>query len=464
MTQRVLELTGLVRPVNTAVSTGIGDEVKRIPVHSVGPEAYKRDQAFHDQVLAHYETSLNDMVDIAEGAKARLLFVTPISNLRDFAPFKSENRADLTAGELRAWKEAYDKGLPLSRNGEWEQAAEEFRSALAIDGYHAGLLFRQGKALLALGQDREAGELFVKAREEDICPLRALSATLETMRKVANKRGIPLLDFDLLATPRAVHRIPGEDFFCDHVHMQIATSRMLARDILDRLAELRIATLAPDWGPTAISEVSRSVESTVDGSRYARELYSLSQLLDLLGQTDQGLKRVEEGLNMSHGDVDGLCLAGKYHRKLGHPQSAAEDFQKALALQPAAACAEEGLGGLLLDQGQLHSAIGHLETAMRLAPESPSVQNLLGVAHARLGHPQQALPLFRRAIERLPNDPAIHRNLALAEEQVGHSREAIVHFREALRLNPEDSQAQSGLSRLAVRNATEPSSLRRTAR
>ena len=69
----------------------------RIPVYAVGPEAYHRDEAFKQQVLAHYEASLNAMVDLAAEAKAGLLFVTPVSNLRDFAPFKSENRTGLTS-------------------------------------------------------------------------------------------------------------------------------------------------------------------------------------------------------------------------------------------------------------------------------------------------------------------------------------------------------------------------------
>jgi hypothetical protein len=69
--QRSLELAGIVTPLEIKKSTGIGEEVKWIPVYSVGPEAYKRDQAFHDQVPAHYETSLSDMVDIAEEAMSR---------------------------------------------------------------------------------------------------------------------------------------------------------------------------------------------------------------------------------------------------------------------------------------------------------------------------------------------------------------------------------------------------------
>jgi hypothetical protein len=103
LTEQALEWIGLLSPVDPVKTSGIRDEVVRIPVHAVGPDAYTRDDAFQRQVLAHYESSLSAMVDMAAEARAWLLFVTPLSNLRDFAPFKSENRGGLTAQQLRTW-------------------------------------------------------------------------------------------------------------------------------------------------------------------------------------------------------------------------------------------------------------------------------------------------------------------------------------------------------------------------
>ena len=173
----------------------------RKPTHATRPSS--------GEVLSHYEASLNAMVDLAAETNARLLFVTPISNLRDFAPFKSENRSGLTPDQLRAWKVAFEKGKELARNNRPAEADQQFDAALAIDDRHADLLYRKGQALLALGKDKEARDYLVRARDEDICPLRALTATLETMRKVAGQRGVALLDFERLATPRAEPPDPG---------------------------------------------------------------------------------------------------------------------------------------------------------------------------------------------------------------------------------------------------------------
>ncbi len=453
VTQRGLELAGILRPAASEKATGIQDDVHRIRVDSVGPEAYTRNETFHREVLAHFEASLNAMADIAAQSKAGLLFVTPVSNLRDFAPFKSENRSSLSPDQLRAWKGAYDKGRALLKNGQLEDSVQTFNTALAIDDRHADLLYRKGHAVLALGKDDEAREFLVRARDEDICPLRAISGTLEIMRRVAVERGVSLLDWEPVAASRSEHRIPGGEILADHVHLQIPASKLLALDLLDWLARKKIVKVVPGWGPSTIEEVARQVEAGIDHARYAQELYNLSRLLEILGQPEQSLKRVEEGLKMSGGDLEGLCLAGRYQGILGRIQSATELFRRALALQPGAACAEEGLGALLLDQRNPDDALDHLLAAARAAPDSASVLNRLGVAYTQLGRLDEAIPRLRRASQLSPNDASIHVNLGVTEERRGNRREAILHYREALRLKPQYADAQSGLNRLT--SATE---------
>jgi tetratricopeptide (TPR) repeat protein len=447
-TQSGLELLGLLSPVNTPGSTGIHEEVKHVPIYRVGPEAYKRDDAFKRQVLGHYEASLNAMVDIAAEADARLLFVTSLSNVRDFAPFKSENRADLTPSQLSQWTEAYERGISLAKSGKPAPALAAFDVALSIDDRHADLLFRRGKLLLALGKDKEAASSLVAAREEDICPLRACFETLETMRRVASERGVPLLDFERRAVSFADHNIPGEDLLADHVHMKIPALRMLALDILDELVSEKIVSLGPDWGPDAIQTITTRVEAGIDGPRYAHELYTLSGLLDALGQTEQSVKRVEEGLKLSGGDAEGFCLAGRYQAKLGRVNLAEDFYRRALAQKGGTGAAEEGLGTLFMDQGNPRAAVEHLTAAVRAVPESSSAHHRLGVALALTGQYDKAIGEFNRTLRLIPHDAEVYKNLGLAEERRGNRNMAIVHYREALRINPQYNEARANLARL----------------
>ena len=67
--QSGLELAGLLRSTERRPSTGLHDQVVRIPVYAVGPEAYTRDETFQRDVFSHFENSLNAMVDIAVKAQ-----------------------------------------------------------------------------------------------------------------------------------------------------------------------------------------------------------------------------------------------------------------------------------------------------------------------------------------------------------------------------------------------------------
>ena len=149
LTQSGLEGVGLLGQPGMTARARIGDELVTIPINSVGPEAYQRDEEFKRQVLAGSEASLGDMAAIAATAKARLLFVTPISNLCDFAPFKSQHRLGLTPAELQSWQENLRPGLALAQDNRWPQALEAFDAALVIDDQYADLLYRKGQALLA---------------------------------------------------------------------------------------------------------------------------------------------------------------------------------------------------------------------------------------------------------------------------------------------------------------------------
>ena len=218
----------------------------------------------------------------------------------------------------------------------------------------------------------------------------------------------------------------------------------------------RSSALAPDWGPEAIASVARQVEAGIDGPRYAHELYKLSQLLDVLGQPEQALKRVEEGLKLSGGDLDGLCLAGRYAGKLGRTQAAADFFQKALARSPRAPVPRRDWAACCSTRAshRTRSSTWPRRYGRHRTPRPSSTDS--GPAHARLGHFAEAVSLFRRAVRLAPDEAAIHRNLGQAEEGCGNLPEAVTHYRAALRLDPDDASAIAGLKRLAGRPAAAP--------
>ena len=100
---------------------------------------------------------------------------------------------------------------------------------------------------------------------------------------------------------------------------------MLALNILDWLISEKIVSRAPIGGRPQSKESRPRSKRALTARVCTRALHPV-RAFDSLSQTQQALKRVEEGLKMSGGDVEGFCLAGRYQGKLGRVQSATESF------------------------------------------------------------------------------------------------------------------------------------------
>ena len=121
-------------PDQTPSGATLNAEVTTILDETVGPKDYHRDDPFRQQVLDHFRFNLVRIIDIASSADARVVLVTPASNLLDCAPFKSEHRDGLAATELEMWNEYFNLAQNRMAESRWEDAVGGLDSALAIDG------------------------------------------------------------------------------------------------------------------------------------------------------------------------------------------------------------------------------------------------------------------------------------------------------------------------------------------
>jgi tetratricopeptide (TPR) repeat protein len=121
-------------------------------------------------------------------------------------------------------------------------------------------------------------------------------------------------------------------------------------------------------------------------------------------------------------------------------------FEHALALDPGNYLAHNGLGVVLVREGDVTGAISHLEEALRAAPDYMHAHNNLAGALVRAGRFAEAAEHLRAALRLVPNDAMAHYNLGLVLDQLGRREEAQVQYREALRLEPGLSEAAARLS------------------
>ena len=210
--------------------------------HTIGPADYERDAAWKKNVLSHYEVNLRRMVQIAESAGAKLVFVSPASNLMDCSPFKSlpGNLSPALQAEAQRLMSQIAEVLPT---GDTRQALELLQAAVRLDPEKADCQFWLGRALFQAGLEAEAETAFKRALNEDVCPLRAVEEVDAAIRRVSAEHRVPLVDFGQLLSDKCFaefgHRCLGQEYFLDHVHPTVDVHDQLARWII---AELQAPT------------------------------------------------------------------------------------------------------------------------------------------------------------------------------------------------------------------------------
>lgn len=356
----------------------LAEEVETQLDASVGPDAYRRDDELRKQVLAHYRFNIARTVDIARSAGAETILVTPASNLRHCTPFKSEHPEGFTADDLDRWQDLYDRAQTAEAEGSLAIALTAVEQSLVIDDRYAQAHYLRGRILAGLERYDDARLAFERAREEDVCPLRALAASNEILAEVARDRRVPLVDFAGWVEDRAVDGIAGADLFLDHVHPTIATHRELALLLLETLRDEGILALNAEWDGPTVTDVSRRVEAGLDREAHGRALLNLSKVLGWAGKLEEADRTALLALSEAPDLAETHYQAGLTAQLLGRLDDAIEHYRQVIHLAPEAVTAHGNLAAALEANGETLQAILHYRRAIELLGEheSPYKQQL----------------------------------------------------------------------------------------
>jgi tetratricopeptide (TPR) repeat protein len=445
-------------------------EVVAVLDRSIGPEAYRRDDRLKANVLLHFRQSLERIIDIGQASGAEVVLVVPASNLKDCSPFKSEHRPQLEPDQRRRWDALVQRARHAQEDGRAEEALAAADEAREIDGCHAGLHYLRGRLLLQLGRHTEANAALTLARDEDVCPLRALTAITTMVQETAQRKDVPLVDFVRIVEVQSPHGIPGENVFLDHVHPTIETHRLLALALLDRLAASGRVQPVASWGEDEIQRITRRVEGRLDRAAHANALRNLAKVLAWAGKFDESNQLALRAAEDLPDDAHAQCLAGdafynqgrfdeaivRYERslqlaptypkahyslggtlhRLGNLEQAAVHLEQAVQLQPNYALAHAALADVRFDQQRFPEAQRSFEQALRLNPDLTDALKGYGLLLARQGELYEAIGLFEHAVAVAPANAVLRNDLALLFIDAGEPERALELSREALDLDP----------------------------
>jgi len=461
----------------------VSGEVDTILSHTQGPTSYHRDDDLRHQILNHYRLNLERMVLLARDAGAEIIFVTPVVNLKDMSPFKSEHREGVTGEVEKNFNKYYERGNKLHAEGKFSEALDVYRQALTIDDRYAELHFQIGRVLFNLARFDEAEISFWHAVDEDVAPLRMLSAMQVSLVAVAVSNDVPLVDFQQILRQAYLqkydHAVFGNEFFLDHVHTNMDGYRILGLDLFNQLIEQGVVSSDAVLDGAKVSQVIKQVTSSLSSSDTSLALFKLAKVLDWAGKFDEAqhllLKNLESygprgavyaqlGNTLAKKKMDAeainyinQALATGYerpwmhtwladtYRKQGNFPLAIKAYQDRLRLDNNSLEAHMYLGVLFASQSENESALHHFSEALRLKPDFvPAGINLVSTLFLE-GQFDEALAKGQAILNNHPDEFRILYVVGAIRLRQGDKQKAIENFSEALRLAPDFKPAQVGL-------------------
>lgn len=278
-------LAGAAQPQRQTVlpDTTLPIEVDAILDHQGGLEAYSRQNLNSGQIADAFENNLQKMVAMAESADVPLLFIRPPSNLRDCPPFKSQFSANTDTATQESIVESL-RSINAQGSDEAARSVRRLEAVVAKDDRFALSWYQLGRALIRANRFEEAVTALIRARDEDVCPLRMTTDLEAALKRVAAETEIQLVDVHALLATESRNSIVGNATLVDHVHPSFQSNQKIAMALMHILSDRNILSLsAKDWKNAAVTQFSEHLQ-TLDDLYFLRG----QRTLDTLAEWAQG--------------------------------------------------------------------------------------------------------------------------------------------------------------------------------
>ena len=124
----------------------------------------------------------------------------------------------------------------------------------------------------------------------------------------------------------------------------------------------------------------------------------------------------------------------------GEVDEAMVHYQKALEIKPDSAETHYNLGNVLLQQGKVDEAIAQYQKALEINPDYAETHYNLGNALLKKGRVDEAISQYQMALQINPDYAEAHINFGIALLQKGNVDEAIAQYQTALEIKPNSAE------------------------
>lgn len=254
------------RDARTSGST-LAAEVDTLLDYEGGLAQYQRDDSWHQGVEDHFRFALDRMVRDARSAGVDVLLVDPVCNVKDCPPFKVAWDSRVTATQRSKCQAMFEAALDPEEAD--DTAIDRLRTVLATDPRHAGAWFLLGQRLIQAGRFAEARQALLRAKDEDICPLRITESLRKVIYEVGRLARVPVVPVMKQFEDATECGIPGDELLLDHVHPSITGHQMIAELLLESMKQH--GHVQPRAGWSSLAKASHRLHfQTLDTPYFAR--------------------------------------------------------------------------------------------------------------------------------------------------------------------------------------------------
>ena len=475
--------TGLVRTVLAIKSTRIGQLLDALRLRwgapSSTPDTWGGLSMFEDHQLRpddpnrlrayeNFKKNLTDILHSGHAAGVPVILSTVGSNLKNCAPFASLPEPGLGETQKAKWDAAYQAGIALEAAGDYPAALKQYAGAAAIDPRYADLQFRLGTCHLARTNPVPALGEFELARDYDTLAFRADSRINQIIKDAADAgagQGVYFLDAARLLAQNSREKIPGNEMFYEHVHLNFDGNYLLGRALAEQVANLLPPAIASrggkGWAPADLCD-RRLAVSPWDRSRVWEEIINRLAEPPYSGQlTHAGTVRLcEEKIGALNAAADAgtpeatrqlyrqaLALApadiflhqnfAQFLGASGDLAQATVEAQRVAELLPQRPAQYYDIGNLLIIQGRIDEAVDYYSRALAVQGDFAHALNGMGLVLANRQKTSEAAAYFQRSLRANPVDPETCLDLGFMEQNRGDIKQALDNYQKAARLQPQ---------------------------
>ena len=427
---------GLVRASLAAKATRVGQLLEatlaRVGIRSAVPPSWSGLNMFRENKLcyddpgrlrayANFRRNLDDILSAARGTGVPVILSTVASNLKDCAPFASSHAAALDDEQKAAWDRIYQEGIARESAGNYREALERYAQAAALDPQFAELQFRLGTCHLALTNYDQARREFELARDYDTLAFRAdtrINQIITDSADASADKGVYFLDAVRMLAQHSPEKIPGSEWFYEHVHLNFDGNYALGRAWAEQVAKLLPAAIGShsqgDWASAEFCD-RRLAVSPWDRERVWQTILSR---ISAPPHTEQA----------NHAATVKLCEAALEEIRSRMKPAAVEQtrqlYTQALAVSPADNFLHVNFAQFLATEGDLAQAVEEGQRITELLPQMPGPYYNIGRLLVLQGKPREAEEYFSRAVAMrgqsvIRGKPVTHGDFVMALNELG---------------------------------------------